>query len=790
MSIDETKVQTWLERYTRLKSAGGSMPKADQVLGFADELTGVLQQTLETGDDAGYQSLLRFLKKVYRYVEFPAKQDGTEGEYAFVPKDVLERVEELFLDLFRERKKEALQSDETVKDFSARYQAVAENIERLGRAVQRGAGGNGEVTEEFARMWEKVSLNEEVLRRGYAAVWELRKEHITLLSRGKEDVVPVFEEGGFPAWLKDENADMLVLGLPSPKRITGLLSELLDKARREGLLALEDDLYEAPYPKIIRDHIQLVVDGTDPVLVRESLAGKFARLKNRLREIEDVVQKLAVRFLDERVYPSLAEYLFSLEGLKLFGSVKQAGDSDEFGLADEEEIKPLESDFSEDENREYGELRSLLEFFGCVYEDKRREGINLAIEEAHEGNFLYKKIMYILKQLYPEMDAVDAALNYLFRRAREELSIAEKVLETGILGLQAGVDFPKQLSGWIDTLYGEVELPERLMQVSDFCSGRLEKPENVYIAIEDCIKSSSDLHALSGDLIPHIEDDEIRGALEKAKRSAVQIGTLHKDKGVFAGGADFVLGRKEKRTRSFLSEDIKAQDTLKEKLRQTKKFFAVEEAKRHPTFRNIHLLTDRSQLEQLAVELMGMYIDRRKKTEEFNKKLEEEYSRELQKRCETILDILPETEISAENEGAFEMELVHQFFSRSPYRLAEIVDSNFDKKQAEEYLYPHLFVFENIVLIDDRSIQKILREIDVMDLAKALKGAEDEVQEKIYRNMSRRAETLLKEDIEYMGPIRKGDVMESREKIVNIIFELEERGDITIARSGDDEMLV
>jgi hypothetical protein len=178
----------------------------------------------------------------------------------------------------------------------------------------------GEVTEEFARMWEKVSLNEEVLRRGYAAVWELRKKHITLLSRGKEDVVPVFEEGGFPAWLKDENADMLVLGLPSPKR--------------------------------------------------------------------------------------------------------------------------------------------------------------------------------------------------------------------------------------------------------------------------------------------------------------------------------------------------------------------------HPTFRNIHLLTDRSQLEKLAVELMGMYIDRRKKTEEFNKKLEEEYSRELQKRCETILDILPETEISAENEGAFEMELVHQFFSRSPYRLAEIVDSNFDKMQA------------------------------------------------------------------------------------------------------------
>ncbi len=85
MSIDETKVQTWLEKYTHLKSAGGSMPKADQVLGFADELTGVLQQTLETGDDTDYQKLLRFLEKVSRYFELPAKEGGKEGEYAFVP---------------------------------------------------------------------------------------------------------------------------------------------------------------------------------------------------------------------------------------------------------------------------------------------------------------------------------------------------------------------------------------------------------------------------------------------------------------------------------------------------------------------------------------------------------------------------------------------------------------------------------------------------------------------------------------------------------------------------------
>jgi flagellar motor switch protein FliG len=112
-----------------------------------------------------------------------------------------------------------------------------------------------------------------------------------------------------------------------------------------------------------------------------------------------------------------------------------------------------------------------------------------------------------------------------------------------------------------------------------------------------------------------------------------------------------------------------------------------------------------------------------------------------------------------------------------------------DPELAEE-IKKRMFVFEDIVLLDDRAIQKVLREVDTTELAKALKSVDSEVQDKIFRNMSKRAATLLKEDMEYMGPVRLKDVEESQQKIVSIIRKLEEQGEIVVARAGEEEMVV
>jgi hypothetical protein len=87
---------------------------------------------------------------------------------------------------------------------------------------------------------------------------------------------------------------------------------------------------------------------------------------------------------------------------------------------------------------------------------------------------------------------------------------------------------------------------------------------------------------------------------------------------------------------------------------------------------------------------------------------------------------------------------------------------------------------------DDRAIQKIMRETDSQELARALKISPVEIQEKIFRNMSRRAAEMLKEDMEYMGPVRVKDAEESKQRIVSIIRHLEETGEIVVAETAEE----
>ncbi len=113
-----------------------------------------------------------------------------------------------------------------------------------------------------------------------------------------------------------------------------------------------------------------------------------------------------------------------------------------------------------------------------------------------------------------------------------------------------------------------------------------------------------------------------------------------------------------------------------------------------------------------------------------------------------------------------------------------------DDPELAEEIKKRMFVFEDIVMLDDRAIQKVLREVDSQELAKALKSVDTEVQDKIFRNMSKRAAGMLREDMEYMGPIRLKDVEEAQQRIVSIIRHLEDTGEIVVARSGEDELVV
>ena len=146
-------------------------------------------------------------------------------------------------------------------------------------------------------------------------------------------------------------------------------------------------------------------------------------------------------------------------------------------------------------------------------------------------------------------------------------------------------------------------------------------------------------------------------------------------------------------------------------------------------------------------------------------------------------------EQNKESASSFDIESSARIFSVMNYNSCSRVLPLIEKLSSETFteLNKRIFMFEDIVLLDDRSIQKVLREVDQDELAKALKGADSEVCDKIYKNMSKRAAAMLEEEMEFLGPLSIKDVYEARERIVSVIRRLEESGDIVIARPGEYE---
>jgi flagellar motor switch protein FliG len=113
-----------------------------------------------------------------------------------------------------------------------------------------------------------------------------------------------------------------------------------------------------------------------------------------------------------------------------------------------------------------------------------------------------------------------------------------------------------------------------------------------------------------------------------------------------------------------------------------------------------------------------------------------------------------------------------------------------DDPELVEQIRRLMFVFEDILLLNDKGIQAVLKEIDNSDLSLALKNANDEVKQKIFKNMSERAAQMVKEDMEYMGPTRLTDVEAAQQRIVDVIRRLEESGEVIISGRGGDKDIV
>jgi flagellar motor switch protein FliG len=131
--------------------------------------------------------------------------------------------------------------------------------------------------------------------------------------------------------------------------------------------------------------------------------------------------------------------------------------------------------------------------------------------------------------------------------------------------------------------------------------------------------------------------------------------------------------------------------------------------------------------------------------------------------------------------------ILHQVDRSTEKAIMDALDE--EQPQLAEDVRQKMFMFENIVSLDGRTIQRILRDVENKDLILALKGASEEVRHLVFNNMSKRAADLLKEDLSIVGPVRLRDVEEAQQRIVAVIRQLEAAEEIIISRGGEDQII-
>lgn len=164
---------------------------------------------------------------------------------------------------------------------------------------------------------------------------------------------------------------------------------------------------------------------------------------------------------------------------------------------------------------------------------------------------------------------------------------------------------------------------------------------------------------------------------------------------------------------------------------------------------------------------------------------------EVVRKIEAVLEKKMSSVINQEMSKAGGPKALVDLLSRVDRSTERLILDNLSENNPEmaETVKNMMFVFEDIVTLDDRAIQAILKDVDVKDLGTALKGVSDEVSEKIFSNMSERAVNMLKEDMEFMGPVKVRIVEEAQQKIVASIRRLEESGEISVGREEEDVLV-
>lgn len=167
-------------------------------------------------------------------------------------------------------------------------------------------------------------------------------------------------------------------------------------------------------------------------------------------------------------------------------------------------------------------------------------------------------------------------------------------------------------------------------------------------------------------------------------------------------------------------------------------------------------------------------------------------SPQLVSEIEHVVDRIAESTLSQNLASAGGAQLVANILNKSQNATAKQMLESIEEKDYNlaTDIKRMMFLFEDIILIDDKGIQRLLRDVDKRDLALALKVGDEKIKEKIFKNMSERAAAVVKEELEFMGPVKLKEVEAAQMRIVDVVKQLEEQEEIAIGGQGKDDVFV
>jgi len=464
--------------------------------------------------------------------------------------------------------------------------------------------------------------------------------------------------------------------------------EFADKARREGLLALEDELEDLD-DEFLKQGLRLVVDGTDHDIINYILSNHINIEQNEYRKRIKKIMKEAVLNIQmgnnsKLIVHTLISYLDNQELNKIS---KILSDMDFFKENVFEDINPLVNEKKK---------------FPALAADIIRRAYNFGEKSNSEGLFA----------LEDDIDARKMA--------------GRDIFEYGIQFVVDGID-----SYYIDIIlsnYIALEKNEEIKRLKDIqkeavlCIGKNESPALLF-------------HAL----LSFIDDKEF----EEVKKCFTN--------------AEFAEKLDELLANSFFGGEA---------VSETQKQYAAD--------------LENSTGSKEVIDFFNRPYDF---LEDANRKMLADFIKS--EHPQTFASIL--AWISCESFAAGGIETAAGILKRVDRSIRNRIINTWheDDHQLSAEIMRRLFTFDEIVMLSDRDLQKVFREVDSCELAKALRTANAEAQNKVFNNLSKRAGSMLREDMEYMGPLRKSDVEDAQRKIASIIMHLDAADEITVNWRAD-----